>query len=167
MSIPALLDERLVITPADHQSHRHFAFEVPHGCERLELHVRYAPKFLSRHDSAALLRHAVSAQRAALETRVGAELARRWASDFDGAQLTVPNLLAISLDDALGVYRGAGHRHTADQQLTIGAAAASPGLVPGPLHAGTWRLTLTAHTVISDQCAVEIQIGAVMASSPP
>jgi len=162
-----VLAERAVLTRADHQTHRGFLFDVPDGCIRLDLYVRYAPKFVSTEDSDRLVRQAVSSQVAALGSRIGMDLARRWAADFDNAQLRVPNLLAISLDDASGAYRGAGHRHTPEQRLVLGTETASPGLVAGPIPAGRWTLTLTAHTVVSDQCEVEIQIGAVIASSRP
>jgi hypothetical protein len=42
---------------------------------------------------------------------------------------------------------------------------ASPGLVPGPLPAGEWRLTLSVHTLVTPQCGLSIQIGAETASS--
>jgi hypothetical protein len=162
-----LLSERIRLTRADHQTHRQFPFDVPDGCARLDLDIRYAPKFVSTRESDLLVRQAVSHQVEALTPRVGSGLAQRWAADFDGAQLRAPNLLTISLDDARGAYRGAGHRHTPEQQLSVGIEAASPGLIAGPLPDGRWALTLTAHTIVSDQCEVEIQIGAVMASSPP
>jgi hypothetical protein len=162
-----LLSERLTLSRADHQTHRHFFFNVPQDVARLDLDIRYAPKFVSTQASDQLVRQAVSSQVEALTPRVGSALAQRWAADFDGAQLRVPNLVTISLDDARGAYRGAGHRHAPEQQLSLGTDTASAGLIAGPLPAGRWRLTLTAHTVVSDQCEVEIQIGAVMASSPP
>jgi hypothetical protein len=160
-----LLCERITLTRVDHQTHRRFFFAVPPGAERLDLDVRYAPKFVSTEESDRLVRQAVTSQVTAFTSGVGPELAERWASDFAGAQLRVPNLLTISLDDPSGTYRGAGHRHSPEQQLTLGVDQASPGLIAGPLPAGRWTLTLTAHTLISDQCEVEIQIGAVMASS--
>jgi hypothetical protein len=160
-----LLAEKITLTPADHQTHRRFFFQVPPGAEQLDLEIRYAPKFVSTEESDRLVRQAVTGQVEGFTSRVGAELAQRWATDFDGAQLRVPNLLTISLDDASGAYRGAGHRHSPEQQLTLGLDHASPGLIPGLLPAGRWTLTLTAHTLISDQCEVEIQIGALMASS--
>ena len=99
--------------------------------------------------------------------RIGAQVAQRWAADFDSAELIIPNLVTISVDDAAGVYRGAGHRQNQDQSLTLGLDEASPGLVAGPLPQGEWTLTLTAHTIVSTQCEVRIQIGAVMAVNTP
>jgi hypothetical protein len=72
----------------------------------------------------------------------------------------VPNLLTISLDDADANYRGAGHRHANDQQLALGLASASPGLVAGALPAGRWVLTLSIHTLVSARVSLRVQIGA-------
>jgi hypothetical protein len=127
--------------------------------------VSYAPKLISAQDSRDLVAHTLGARTHSLAEQVGATLAERWAKDFEGAELRVPNLLTISLDDADGAYRGAGHRHTQDQTLFVRTDSASPGLVPGGLPAGDWVLTVSAHTVVSDQCELEIQIGAEIASS--
>jgi hypothetical protein len=162
-----LLERRERLTPADHQTHRRYAFRVPAACTRLTFKVRYEPKLLSAGESADLLKRAVRAQTQDLAAKVGAALAERWAEDFDGAELIVPNLLTISVDDAAGVYRGAGHRHRPDQELTLGTESASAGLVAGPLPAGEWVLTVTTHTLVSPQCDMEIQIGAEIASVEP
>jgi hypothetical protein len=162
-----VLNSRERLTRADHQTHRRLAFTVPDQCTRLTLKVRYEPKLLSRTDSAALVSAAVAAQRRDLSAAVGQPMAERWATAFESAELIVPNLLTISLDDADGAYRGAAHRHNPDQVLTLGVESASPGMLPGPLPAGEWVLTLSAHTLVSPQCDVEIQIGAETASSSP
>lgn len=151
------------LSTADHQTHRRYTFDVPRACKGLRIHVRYAPKLVSAAESERLVKAAIAAQTANLATRVGAGLAARWAAEYTGADLRVPNLLTISLDDANGSYRGANHRHAEDQELHLGAATASPGLMPGDLPAGEWALTLSAHTLVSPQCDVEIQIGAEIA----
>jgi hypothetical protein len=160
-----LLERREQLTPADHQTHRRYTFSVPTACTRLTFKVRYEPKHLSVRESSDLLKKAVGAQTQVLAAKVGAALAEHWAEAFDAAELIVPNLLTICVDDADGVYRGAGHRHSPDQELTLGAESASAGLVPGPVPAGEWVLTLTTHTLVSPQCNVEIQIGAEIASA--
>jgi hypothetical protein len=162
-----LLDRYERLTPADHQTHRHYTFSVPEACTRLDIHVRYAPKFLSAAESRKLVEASVHAQRASLAQRVGSDFGERWAADFENADLIVPNLLTIAVDDAAGTYRGAGHRHAEDQHMTIGLDSASPGLIAGPIPPGAWTLTLSAHTIVSDQCEVEIQIGAETDTSAP
>jgi hypothetical protein len=163
----AVLARRESLTPADHQTHRRYVFRVPPDCVLLHIRVRYSPKFVSSAESAQLVARAIRSQSEGLAPRVGQALVELWERDFEGADLRVPNLLTISLDDALGAYRGAGHRHAPDQELTLGTDSASPGLVAGNLPSGDWTLTVSAHTLVSDQCEVDIQIGAEIASSRP
>ena len=157
------------LTPADHQTHRRYSFHVPHGCEQLRVRVSYRPKMLAAADSAVLLVEARRRQAASLAARIGGRLAERWSTDMAAGvpNAPVPNLLTISLDDASGRYRGAAHRHAPCQELVVGPRLATPGLVAGPLDAGDWTLTLSAHTLVSSQCEVSIQIGAVTPSSSP
>jgi hypothetical protein len=163
-----LLRLRETLTPADNQTHRRLLFEVPPDCRAVRFHIRYAPKHLSKAESVRLAEAAIRGQAAELATRAGGPFAARWAADF--AQRTdsgrIANLLTPTLDDALGRYRGAGHRQASDQHLTLGIETASPGLVPGPLPRGTWTLTISAHTLVSAQCELSIQIDAEIASSP-
>ena len=162
-----LLRLRDKLTPADHQTHRRYPFTVPPGCNELVVHVSYTPKFVSPRESAAFVESALQSQRMRLQEQAGELLAAAWAHDNAprASGFRVANLLTGSLDDAAGVYRGAGHRHASDQRLVLTESTASPGLVPGALTAGVWRLTLTAHTVVSTECDVAIQIGAEIASS--
>jgi hypothetical protein len=161
-----LLDVHETLTPADHKTHRRYTFEVPADCQALEIHVHYTPKLLSAEDSLAQAEMSLRDQQAALAERVGHAVASRWAADVEPrSALRIANMLTISVDDAEGAYRGAAHRQSDDQRLLLGPEAASAGLVAGALPAGAWCLTLSAHTLVSPQCAVSIQIGAEMASS--
>jgi hypothetical protein len=162
-----LLNTREVLTPADHQTHRRYPFHVPAKCQELQIRVRYRPKHLDAPESVRLTEAALVQQAAALATRVGEPLAAQWLADFGqrAKRGRIANLLTLSLDDARGSYRGAGHRHANDQQLELGLTAASPGLVAGPLPSGEWTMTISAHTVVSAQCELSIQIDAEIASS--
>lgn len=165
------------LTPADHQTHRRYSFEVPVGCAALHMEVRYRPKYLSADASRGLAERALAEQAATLAARLDtpaagpdpAGLVERWAAAWAAsrADRQVANLLTISLDDAEGRYRGAGHRHAAEQHLVLGPERASPGLLPGRLPAGQWQLVLSVHTLASARCDVSIQIGAETASSEP
>jgi hypothetical protein len=163
-----LLDVHTVLTPVDDHTHRRYPFEVPSDCTALRIGVRYAPKALAASEGRQAAEAALVEQAARLGAQLGdARLASSWAEDHaaQAHSARVSNLVTITLDDAVGAYRGAGHRHAEDQQLVVRPDAASPGLVPGPLPAGRWVLTLSAHTLVTAQCAVEIQIGAETASS--
>ena len=158
---------RETLTPADHQTHRRFHFEVPSTCQELQFWVRYEPKYLTEQQSAPLAEAALRLETAELAARVGEPLVERWLAVNRPRikRVRIANLLTLSLDDALKNYRGAGHRHANDQHLTLGSSSASPGLVPGPLPAGVWTLTMSVHTLVSAQCELSIQIDAEIASS--
>ena len=161
-----LLDAHQTLTPADHQTHRRFAFQVPPECGELRIWVRYAPKLLTQQASSMLAEAAVVRQGAELAARVGEPLAAQWMAGLGRpAGSRISNLLTVSLDDGSGMYRGAGHRQAPDQHLSLGLTAASPGLVAGPLPPGAWTLTISAHTLVSPQCELSIQIDAEIASS--
>lgn len=164
-----LLDVRETLTPSDHQSHRHYRFQVPDGCARLEIRASYSPKHLDELHSTNLAIATLRAQSDRLAARVSHELARRWSADLAGRaeRVRIPNLLTVSLDDATGAYRGAAHRQARDQTLVLAADTASPGLVAGHLPAGDWTLVLSVHTLVSSYCEVSIQIGADIATSAP
>ena len=132
------------------------------------MHVSYAPKMLSVEESETIVEAAIRSQARALESRVGPDLADAWSREQRRSEWgQILNLVTISVDDSAGFYRGACHREAPDQQLVIAQDSASPGLVAGPLPAGTWTLTLSAHTLASRHCDVSIQIGAETASSRP
>lgn len=59
------------------------------------------------------------------------------------------NMITLSAFDPLG-FRGAGHRHGCVHEVVIGADAATPGFVPGPIQAGPWQITLDTHMVMPD-----------------
>ncbi|MGI9145857.1 MAG: hypothetical protein ACR2IK_04810 [Chloroflexota bacterium] len=162
-----LLHAREILTPADHQTHRRFVFEVPPECRELQMQVDYEPKHLSKSESTQLAETALVKQAAQLAGRVGPDLAARWSADVGqwAESGRLANLLTVSLDDAASRYRGAGHCHAHYQRLVLGLESASPGLVAGPLPAGAWTLTISAHTLVSAQCELSIQIGAEIASS--
>jgi hypothetical protein len=168
VSEPAqLLDVHTTLTPADHYTHHRYPFDVPADCSALHIRVRYSPKRPPADESTRMAEVALIEQTARFADQLGdAALASAWSADqvpaVNGGR--VSNLLTITLDDALGAYRGAGHRHSNDQQFVLTADAATPGLVAGPLPNGTWVLTLSAHTLATAQCAVDIQIGADIAS---
>lgn len=164
-----LLDVRERLTPADHQTHRHYRFAVPKGTEAVKIHVGYAPKSVGSEASRALRGRALAQQTEAIGAKLGEGPAERWGREIQEREAPgeVVNLLTISLDDAAGAYRGACHRQAAEQDLFVNRETASPGLCPGDLPEGEWTLTLSAHTLASTQCEVWIQIGAETASSTP
>ncbi len=168
-----LFERELTLTPADHATHRRLDFDVPPDCLELRLDLGYAPKRLPAPESHELATVALERQAARLSSELErtplVDVWREWWQERLRAQpeFQISNLVTITLDDAAGAFRGANHRHAAEQHLLLRADAASPGLTAGPLPAGTWTLTVSAHTLVSPSCVYSIQIGAETASNPP
>jgi hypothetical protein len=168
-----LLERELILTPADHATHHRLGFEVPPDCLELRFDLAYAPKWLPAPASHELATAALERQAARLSSELDrtplVDVWREWWLERlrDQPEFRISNLVTITLDDAAGTFRGANHRHAAEQHLVLRTDAASPGLTAGPLPVGTWTLTLSAHTLVSPSCVYAIQIGAETASSPP
>ena len=168
-----LLERQLRLTPADHGTHRRLDFDVPPDCLELRFDLAYAPKRLpaaeSHEQATAALERQARQLSGELDRTPLVDVWRNWWMQRLRAQpaFQLANLVTITLDDAAGSFRGANHRHAAEQHLFVRADAASPGLTPGLLPAGTWTLTVSAHTLVTPTCVYSIQIGAETASSPP
>ncbi|MGH2819326.1 MAG: CehA/McbA family metallohydrolase [Actinomycetota bacterium] len=61
----------------------------------------------------------------------------------------VHNLLTLSVFDPRG-FRGAAHRWSQAQTITLDPYAATPGFLPGPIVSGRWRIELDAHEIVND-----------------
>lgn len=184
-----LLEVRETLSRADHQTHRRFGFEVPSAVVELWIEVSYSPKRVVGEDALELIVAAVRRQALAYGEVVGPDSIDGWVRHVTGGvgsvrdlthgkgwvwgaaaatqKASVANLITVSVDDPHGRYRGAGHRHDASQRLVLAERESSAGFVAGPLIAGQWILTVSAHTVVSDQVELSIRIGAEMASSLP
>src|SRR5207248_8326087 len=64
-----LFNMHQVLTPADHQTHRRFLFQVPPECQELQIAIRYVPKHLGERESVRLAEAALVQQAAELATR--------------------------------------------------------------------------------------------------
>ncbi|GAC1319051.1 MAG: hypothetical protein NVSMB2_14140 [Chloroflexota bacterium] len=157
-----LMDVRETFSREEHQTHRRLAFEVPAGTADLWIEVQYAPKWVTGDVALEIAQRAAEGQARAFGEVVGPEVVEAWLRDVLGGLTDgrVANLVTVSLDDSVGRYRGAGHRHDARQRLVIGDAQASAGLVAGAVLPGVWWLTVSAHTVVSNHVSVSIKIGA-------
>ena len=69
-------------------------------------------------------------------------------------------MLTLSLFDPAG-WRGSGHRHGTQHDVSIGLHAASPGYVAGPLPPGTWQAVVDTHMIMpGTPCAIRMEISA-------
>lgn len=147
-----VLDVMGRMTPDNNKTHIRIPFQLDEDCSRLRLKFEYSPKVLEdRGRSLELLNQSFDAY--LLPEQKAPALAQ--ADNY----IPLKNLITLSLDDPLG-YRGACHRHDPVQELALAAREASPGLLPGPLPAGDWEVTLSVHSIVTDTCNYLLQVWA-------
>ncbi|WP_068785565.1 hypothetical protein [Paenibacillus phocaensis] len=145
-----VLDMKGRVAPEDSKTHVRIPFQIDQGCSVLQLRFEYGPKVLEdRERSLQLLQQS-------FEFYLLPEQRESALAQAD-SYLPLKNLITLSLDDPTG-YRGACHRHDPVQELALSAGQASPGLLPGPLPAGDWRITLSIHCIVTEACEYQLQI---------
>lgn len=145
-----LLDVKGQISPDCSKSHISYSFIVPQPLCRLDIYFSYTPKLLENQSlSKQFIQDSVSKY---IEKGHQQSYSEKWEM-----YLPLKNLITISVDDSIG-YRGAAHRHDSKQELYISENKASPGLVPGNLRPGQWRVTLSLHAIVTDQCKYKLRV---------
>lgn len=145
-----LVDVQGRLTSVASKSQIIYTFLVPAGLEMLFIRFGYEPKLLENRTRARELVEE-AAPRYMQEPQLQ-EYLERWES-----VLPLQNLLTVSLDDPSG-FRGAAHRHTPRQEHWVSEDDAAAGFLPGPIAAGVWRITVSAHAVVTDSCTYELQV---------
>jgi hypothetical protein len=139
------------LVPASSKSQIRFQFLLPWDAEALELTFSYMPKALGECDRA---RELVAAGMSLYEGASPERIEDEWRS-----RLPLNNLLTLSLDSPSG-FRGAAHRQSPRQEISVSRFSASPGFLPGPIEAGFWAITISVHAVITESCAYELEVRA-------
>ncbi|MEC0126975.1 hypothetical protein [Paenibacillus pabuli] len=145
-----LLDLQGYASPEDSKTHIRIPFELDEGCGKLNLRLQYAPKTLENREKA------IQLLKNSYDLYILPEN-REYAMENAGRHLPLKNLMTLSLDDARG-YRGACHRQDELQELFVSEREASPGLMAGELVPGSWSVTLSLHSIVTDTCDYHLQI---------
>lgn len=142
-----VLETRVRLTPAEEKTNVVLPFTLTSEAEQLKIIYSYAPKTLEGEAGTRTAEFCL--QRDAGEYRV----------QYPAAETFLPlkNLITLSLDDP-NTYRGAAHRQADRQEHILTETAASPGFLPGKLPAGTWRLELNVHALVTPFCDCRVQI---------
>lgn len=125
------------------------SFSVPEHTRRLDIRFSYAPKTLDGEAARPLIE-------ACLQRDAG-EFAAQY-PDWTHF-LPLKNLVTVSLDDPNG-FRGCAHRQDDVQAHFLTESAASPGFLPGKLPAGTWRVVLNLHALVTESCDCTLEVEA-------
>ncbi|MCY6371068.1 hypothetical protein [Clostridium ganghwense] len=67
------------------------------------------------------------------------------------------NLVTISFDDKNG-FRGCAHRHDKEQSHIISQEYASPGFIKGLVPKGAFKVILSVHALVTDECFYKVKI---------
>lgn len=138
-----------LLTPSCSKSHITYSFNVPKESSRLDIHFSYDPKKLDhREKSKELICEGICNF-----VDCGQE---RYINEWESF-LPVQNLLTLSVDDGRE-FRGCVHRQSPEQHLYIAGDSASPGLIPGTIPPGQWKVTISVHAVVTDVCRYKLHV---------
>ncbi|NQX68282.1 hypothetical protein HQN90_19340 [Paenibacillus alba] len=137
------------LASTDTQTHQTYFFPVSENCRTLHLIFDYSPACLEDEEAA---KQIIQASQMKYQENSEHQVEDGWKK-----YLPLRNLLTVSLDDP-AKFRGACHRKDISQQLFLTAEEASPGLMPGPLVAGKWSVTLSFHAIVTETCDFKLVV---------
>ncbi|MFD1773580.1 hypothetical protein [Paenibacillus rhizophilus] len=138
------------LAPIDSKRHITHQFRLDKPAAAIQIRFAYGPKLLEDDGQAKEL----------IMISIGSYIAPEQQSPVrEGWRRYLPlkNLLTLSIDDPDG-YRGACHRHDAEQNLFLSEQEASDGLLSGKLALGEWSVTISVHSVVTEHCSYELSI---------
>ncbi|QHW31154.1 hypothetical protein GZH47_09995 [Paenibacillus rhizovicinus] len=145
-----VLEAEGLVKPVCSKTHIAYSFHLDRRGGKLWIDFAYEPKNLEdREQSLPLIAAGVEKY---TEPAQRERLMEKWESF-----LPLKNLITVSVDDP-DRHRGAGHRHDPEQLLFIGGREASPGFSGGELIEGLWRVTLSLHAIVTDDCRYRLRI---------
>ncbi|NBD23850.1 hypothetical protein [Paenibacillus glycinis] len=145
-----VLDAEGLVQPVCSKTHIAYSFHLAKPGGKLWIDFAYEPKNLEdRERSRELIAAGVEKYTEPAQRELVMD---RWESF-----LPLKNLITVSVDDPAR-HRGAGHRHDPEQLLQLGEEEASPGFVSGELIEGLWRVTLSLHAIVTDDCRYRLRI---------
>lgn len=143
-----VMEREVTILPENNKTNIILPFTVSEAAKLMKITYSYSPKILEDSERAKLLIEEC------LEKDAG-----EFKKDYPDWEEFLPlkNLITLSLDSPEG-YRGAAHRHDHEQTHILSEKDASAGFLKGEITAGEWRLTLSVHTVVTEECLCKIKI---------
>lgn len=126
------------ITGQDARSHIDHIFRVDKPCKCLKIIFNYYPAYLeNKAYSERLIRECF----VKFTGSVNEEKVKNY--------IPLKNLLTLSVDSPKGCL-GTAHRHQAKQEHIISAGKASRGFMPAEIIKGEWNVTVSVHSIITD-----------------
>lgn len=138
------------ITPSSSKNQIIHTMYLPKVSKKICVEFSYDPKLLEDRDkSRGIIQEALS--RYVLEEELQYKR-EHWEENYP-----LQNLITLSFDDAEG-FRGAAHRHNPRQQLILSEDFASPGLTPGIVPEGIFKVTVSVHALVTEKCSYSIKV---------
>ncbi|MFC0334972.1 hypothetical protein ACFOLF_18675 [Paenibacillus sepulcri] len=144
-----LIDIKTTVKPEDSRTHIRYPFTLDQPAHALRIRFEYSPKLLEDDSKARRLLEQ------SMELYVLPEQRELAIAGID-RYLPLSNLITLSVDDPDG-YRGACHRHDPKQQFLLSHSEASPGLAKGRIGAGEWTITLSFHSIVTEECTYHLE----------
>lgn len=136
-----------VLTPPCMKSHITYSFYIGENIKEIIINFQYYPLTLS--------------DRSLSQSIIDDTLSGYGIHDKDEADwqkyLPLKNLLTLSIDDQLE-FRGAAHKHENYQEVHISQASATQGFIKGAIIAGQWKLTISVHALLTEECTYKLEV---------
>lgn len=150
--MPILVEAKGTLTPKDSKQQIEYSFNVPKPMDQLIIDFKYTPKEL---DDKAVAKELI---KEALPHFLTLEQQQNRMTDaYIEGFLPLKNLLTVSIDDPKA-FRGSAHRHPNEQHLVISESASSPGFISGPIFQGDWKLVISTHAIVTQECHYSLTI---------
>lgn len=138
-----------ILNPICEKNHISYVFNVEDNLSNINILLDYTPKHLEdREKSKKIIEGCLS--RYSLLT--DEEIKEQWIN-----HLPVKNLITVSVDDSRG-FRGAAHRQPDGEKLYISNEKVSPGMIPGEIIPGQWRVTVSTHALVTERCIYKLHV---------
>ncbi|WP_025693156.1 hypothetical protein [Paenibacillus zanthoxyli] len=138
------------LDPSDSKRHITYGFQLDQPAAVMRIRFAYWPKLLE--DDGQAMEFIMESIDSYVAPEHQGPIREGWRR-----YLPLKNLITLSMDDPNG-YRGACHRHDAEQSLFLSEQEASEGLMPGKLALGEWNVMLSAHAVVTERCSYDLSI---------
>ena len=144
----ALIDKKIILTPADEKTNILVPFTVTKDYEKLVIDYTYSPKELGDCPKAMEL----------IEENLRKDTGedRPLYPDYKEF-LPLKNLVTLSLDGPEG-YIGAAHRQDDVQHHIISHDFSSRGFQKSEIRKGEWLVYLNVHALVTDECECILKI---------
>lgn len=134
-----------LVNPTCSNSHITYSIFIDKSYDVLKVNFEYSPKELdSRVRSKELILESLA--------KYGYDENSNWEK-----YLPLMNHITLSFDDPES-FRGATHRHDSNIELILSKEASSPGIISDANPPGLWKITLSVHSLITNDCRYRLKV---------